>query len=131
MQPLRLLVIDDTEDDFLLACRALEVGGLVADGRRVDQLERLEVALEERRWDLCLLDWVLPELTTPEALRVLRASRQPNLPFIVWSGRDDAKVEFIATEVLGAVGFLSKAQMARLPEMARKALLVGAVGRVT
>lgn len=120
---LHLLLIDDTEVDHLAARLVLEDAGLaVRETCRVETAEELELALAAQRWDVCLLDWVLPELTTPEALRILRASPQPQLPVIVWSGRDDAKVSFIAMEVLGAVAFLAKSKLARLPELVRQAL---------
>lgn len=125
MQSLRLLVIDDLHDDFELALGALRLAGIEVTGRRVEKMSELEHALEEREWDLCLLDWVLPALTAPEVIRVLKASRQPELQFIVWSGRNDAKVAFIAKEVLGAIEFLAKAEMMdRLPQLVRGAVAV-------
>jgi CheY-like chemotaxis protein len=113
--PLRILVIDDSEADLHLLRFALEDAALKVDcAHRVETAPELAAALEEREWDLCLLDWVMPCLTTPEALRVIRQSRQPQLPCIVWSGRTDEKVRFVAQEALGAVGYLAKSQMARI-----------------
>jgi CheY-like chemotaxis protein len=118
----RLLVIDDSEDDLLLACAAFERAGVAVAVQRVEEQEELRAALEESEWDLCLLDWVLPKLTTPEAIRLLRSSRQPDLPVLVWSGRHDAKVAWVSREVLGAAGFLVKGEMdPLLPQMAQAA----------
>jgi DNA-binding NtrC family response regulator len=120
---LRLLVIDDSEDDLLLVVHALRAAGLAVEARRVDQPDDLAAALGEREWDLCLLDWVMPELTAPEVMRAMRESRQPQLPCIVWSGRNDPKVAFVAKEVLGAIGFVPKGAMAQeLPELVRGAI---------
>lgn len=118
---LRLLVIDDSEDDFLIAWQTLRRSGIRAQGSRVDSADALRAALEEQRWDLCLLDWVMPTLTAPEAVRILSEFQQ-QLPCIVWSGRDDEKVAFVAREVLGAVGFLGKGRMEQLPDLVRQAL---------
>lgn len=111
---LRVLVIDDSQDDFILACDLLQRQGLKAKLRLVANKAELTEALGEK-WDLCLIDWVVPEMTTPEAIRILRDSRQPDLPLIVWSGRDDDKVAYIATDVLGAKAFLPKSRYEELP----------------
>jgi CheY-like chemotaxis protein len=118
--PLRILVIDDTPDDLILLGFALEDAGLRVQAlHRVETAAELQAALEEQAWDLCLLDWVMPALTTPEAMRLLRQSKQPRLPCIVWSGRDDPKVKFVAEEVLGAAAFIPKSRIAELPALVR------------
>lgn len=117
---IRLLVIDDSEDDLELVVHALRTAGLPIKARRVDTLDTLAAALGEQEWDLCLLDWVMPELTAPEVMRLLRESRQPQMPCIVWSGKNDPKVAFVAREVLGAIGFVPKSEMAlNLPALVR------------
>lgn len=119
--PLRMLVIDDTETDLMLLRMALEDAGLqLRMAARVETRAELQAALEEHEWDLCLLDWVMPTLTTPEAMRLIRQSRQPQLPCIVWSGRDDEKVRFVAQEALGAVGFVPKSHMERIAALVRE-----------
>lgn len=122
---LRLLVIDDSQDDFELATVALRRYGFDLRTRRVENPAQLTEALAEQEWDLCLLDWVIPELTTPEVMRILERSRQPSLPCIVWSGNDDPKVSYIAREVLGAREFLPKAEHERLPEIVARIVAGG------
>lgn len=121
MEGLRLLVIDDSEEDYQTAVHVLrdlyEVARL-----RVDNAEHLTSALQAHDWDLCLLDWVLPEITTPEVMRIIAASRQAKVPCIVWSGKDDPKVRFIAEEVLGARRFVAKADYDKLPLLVREVL---------
>lgn len=118
---IRLLVVDDLADDFELARIVLKMHGLEVEARRVDTPDTLESALAEQDWDVLLFDWVMPHLTTPEGMRIVRASRQPDVPAIVWTGQPDDKVAAIALEVLKARAFLPKAQYRRLPEIVVRA----------
>lgn len=50
--PLRLLIIEDSEDDALLLERELTKNGYDLDSRRVDTPEALKSALAAKRWFL-------------------------------------------------------------------------------
>ena len=119
MTPLRVLLVEDTEDDALLVLHELERGGYAVTAERVETAAAMRAALERTTWDLVISDYSLPELTAPEALDVLKATGL-DLPFIIVSGTLD---EEAAVDALrrGAHDFLSKRRRARLlPAVARE-----------
>ena len=53
---LRVLCVDDSQDDAELNVLALERHGFTVESARVDEREAARVALSERAWDLILCD---------------------------------------------------------------------------
>ena len=82
---LRVLIVEDSEDDAQLLERQLRLGGYDAQVTRVDSLADLRAALAQLELDLVLSDFALPGFTALDALALLRETR-PELPFIVVSG---------------------------------------------
>ena len=116
---LRLLLVEDSEDDALLLKRELEKGGFRPEIRRVETLEAYRQALEEGGWDLVIGDYVLPSFSGSEALRILRAT-DPELPFIIVSGVVGEEVA-VETMKAGANDYLIKHSLTRLaPAVARE-----------
>jgi two-component system, cell cycle sensor histidine kinase and response regulator CckA len=111
-KPLRLLLVEDSEDDTLLVLRELRRAGYDVDYLRVQTESDMQRALAEREWDLVISDYSMPEFTGPRALAVLRASGR-DLPFIMLSGTVN---EETAVEALhaGAHDFMVKSKLARL-----------------
>lgn len=83
--PLRLLLIEDSEDDALLLELELRNGGFDPDLVRVDTPQKLEAALDGNTWDAVIADYNLPSFTGLDALRIIRA-KGLDLPFILVSG---------------------------------------------
>ena len=83
--PLRLLLIEDSEDDALLLVRELCKGGYAPDFARVDTPQDLEAALDENTWDAVIADYNMPSFTGLDALRIIQA-KGLDLPFILVSG---------------------------------------------
>jgi two-component system cell cycle sensor histidine kinase/response regulator CckA len=110
-QSLRVLIVDDNEADAILLQRFLGKSALPMVTERVAEAEGLLSALE-RHWDAILLDYMMPGLTAPEALRHIRA-RDPIVPVIVLSG---AATEQTLVDVMkaGAQDYVLKSNMARL-----------------
>ena len=73
-QTLRILIVEDSEDDALLALRALRRGGFEVTHRRVQTAAQMAAALAEARWDAVLSDYNLPGFSGMTALapRLLR-----------------------------------------------------------
>ena len=111
--PLRVLLVEDYEDDALLLLRELRKGGYEPDYERVDTARAMEVALEEREWDLVIADHSMPAFSSSAALELLRSKGFADLPFIIVSGRigEDAAV---AAMKAGAQDYLMKDNLARL-----------------
>lgn len=84
-RPLRVLMIEDSEDDALLIRRELERTGVAAAFHCVQDADGLRAALDGAEWDVVLSDHSMPGFGSAEALAILRA-RNPDTPLIIVSG---------------------------------------------
>jgi signal transduction histidine kinase/CheY-like chemotaxis protein len=109
---LRVLLIEDYEDDAELLLRELRRCGYAPEMTRVETGPDFEAALDRIGWDVVIADFQLPRITVLEAMAILRA-RELDLPFIIVSGAipDDEAVEALRA---GAHDFISKGRWARL-----------------
>jgi PAS domain S-box-containing protein len=110
---LRVLVVEDSEDDALLIVRELERGGYEPVHERVDTPEAMRRALDEGGpWDVVLSDWQMPRFEAPEALAMFRAMGS-EAPFIIVSGKvgEEAAVEAMKA---GAHDYVMKGNLTRL-----------------
>ncbi|MCD6359625.1 MAG: PAS domain S-box protein, partial [Armatimonadetes bacterium] len=114
-------MVEDSEDDALLMLRELRGVGPAIEHVRVETREELNRALEERSWDLILLDYNLPQFSAPEALQILHA-RAIDVPIIVVSGTigEDAAVECMKA---GAYDYVMKDNLKRLRPAAARELV--------
>jgi signal transduction histidine kinase/DNA-binding NarL/FixJ family response regulator len=112
MKELRLLLLEDREDDEILVLRELARGGYRVVHERVDTPVAMAEALQRSTWDLLLSDYSMPSFGAVQALELLHASGL-DIPFIVVSGTIS---EELAVEVLkaGAHDFVGKHKLARL-----------------
>ncbi len=111
-QPLRVLLVEDSEDDAALILRALGRGGYEPAAERVESAEALRAALDRGGWDLLLSDYSLPRLDALEVLEILH-EHAPRLPCIVISGNIGEETA-VATMRAGASDYLMKSNLARL-----------------
>ncbi|MGD8240595.1 MAG: PAS domain-containing protein, partial [Armatimonadota bacterium] len=84
-EPLRTLIVEDSEDDALLVVRELQRGGHAVAWERVETAEAMRAALQEQNWDIVIADYCLPQFDAPSALALVQQSGL-DLPFIVVSG---------------------------------------------
>ena len=91
---LRVLLVEDSENDAVLVTRELKKGGYVPVVERVETPESMRKVLNEKTWDLVISDYVLPRFSGLDALKLLKKSGI-DLPFIVVSGKigEDTAVE--------------------------------------
>lgn len=109
---LRLLLIEDSDDDAELIMRALRRGGYELHWERVDDAPALLAALARQSWDVITCDWVMPQLRAPRALEIVR-ERGGDAAVLVVSG--EVGEEFAVTAMkAGAHDFISKQRLARL-----------------
>lgn len=111
-QPIRVLMVEDSEDDALLMLRALEKGGYEPEYRRVETAEAMRDGLAAEAWDLILCDYKMPRFDGLKALALYKEAGL-DIPFILVSGTVG---EEIAVEVIkaGAHDYIMKDKMARL-----------------
>jgi signal transduction histidine kinase len=112
-KPLRLLLIEDSEDDALLLLRVLRKSGYTPVFQRVATPEDMTAALLERQWDIVISDYVMPRFSGLAALEILRQSGF-DLPFIVVSGKIGEEVAVGAMKA-GAHDYILKGNLTRLP----------------
>lgn len=111
-RPLKVLLVEDSEDDAELVLLELNRGGFVPDYQRVQTREDMRRALEEQPWELVLSDYSMPRFSAPEALAVLR-SRDNELPFIIVSGTVGEETAVQAMR-LGVNDYILKGKLGRL-----------------
>jgi diguanylate cyclase (GGDEF)-like protein/PAS domain S-box-containing protein len=110
--PLRVLIVDDSEDDARLLVRELTRGDYEPDHRRVDTPEGLLAALDDREWDIIFGDYTMPQFSGTQALSLVR-ERGLDVPFIFVSGTigEDTAVEALKS---GAQDYVMKGNLKRL-----------------
>jgi len=109
---LRILIIEDSEEDAGLLLRELQRGGYEVVFERVETTQAMQSALARKSWDLVLSDYTLPQFDAPRALEILKASGL-DLPFIIISGTIGEETAVTALKA-GAHDFLIKGKFARL-----------------
>jgi PAS domain S-box-containing protein len=117
---LRILHVEDDENDAFLIMEALESRGLHCDAERVDTKEGLLKALERGGFDLILSDFALPKFNGLAALELAREMR-PEIPFIFVSGTIGEEVAINALKS-GATDYVLKDRMGRLVPAVRRAM---------
>jgi PAS domain S-box-containing protein len=117
---LRLLLIEDSEDDALLLLRELRKRGYNTTSKRVSTAAAVTDALDNEEWDLIISDYVMPGFDGLEALALYR-ERRLNVPFIVVSGHIGEEIAVAAMQA-GADDYLMKDRLARLVPAVERAL---------
>lgn len=118
--PIRVLVIEDSESDAALIVRQLERSGHSPSWRRVHSEEGLREALAAESWDIVISDYRLPGFDAAGALSLIRAA-ESDLPFIVVSGTigDETAVALMKA---GAQDYLRKENLTRLAPVVEREL---------
>ena len=111
--PLKVLLVEDSEDDALLVLRELRRGGYEPDHERVDTAAGVEAALEAGGWDVVISDHSMPAFSSEAALELVRGRGFPDLPFIIVSGRIGEDVAVAAMRA-GAQDYIMKDNLRRL-----------------
>ncbi|QQS06296.1 MAG: response regulator [Fibrobacterota bacterium] len=121
MSSVRILMVEDNEDDAFLVQRHLRHEGLDFQLVRVDSSDAFRKQLQEGAWDIILSDYSLPGFSGIRALEILH-SFQNDIPFILVSG---AVGEQMAVEAMraGAQDYILKDNLARLVPVIERELL--------
>ena len=109
---LRILLIEDSEDDARLVLREIQRSGYEVEFERVETADAMRAALARQTWDLIICDFSLPHFSAPNALELLKKSDY-DLPFIIVSGTIGEESAVNALKA-GAHDFIIKGNFARL-----------------
>lgn len=102
----QILIIDDSEDDVLLASAYIRRWMRAARFRRVDSAAGLATALADQHWDLVLCDHNMPAFDSTRALQLVRGT-DAQVPFFVYSG-EFSRAQAADAMRGGATGVLEK-----------------------
>jgi PAS domain S-box-containing protein len=111
-KPIRVLMVEDSENDAALLLLELRRNGYDPRFERVETRDGMNAALRRQLWDVVIADYHQPQFSAPDALALLR-QRQLDIPFIVLSG---SMPEEIGAEMMeqGADDYVMKDNLARL-----------------
>jgi len=109
---LRVLLVEDCEDDALLLEHELTRGGYKPLVKRVDSPGTMNAALHDQTWDLVLSDWSLPRFSAIFAIEMLKCNAL-DLPFIIVSGTIGEEAAIAAMKA-GAHDYVLKSSLGRL-----------------
>ncbi len=111
-RPLRIMLIEDSEDDAELLLAEIENGGFDVAHVRVDTAQGVVDALTQGPWDIVISDYTLPQFNGLKAIEIVQ-QRDPDLPIIITSGNigEDIAVEAMRA---GAHDYLMKNNLSRL-----------------
>lgn len=109
---LRILVVEDSDDDALLLRRQLEASGFRVEMRRVATRAALSDAMSEKSWDIVFSDFSMPNFDGMQALQTVR-EYDKDIPFLVVSGTigEERAAQLMK---LGAQDYLLKGNIRRL-----------------
>ena len=116
---IRVLMVEDSEDDALLTIRVLKKGGYEPVYERVETAAAMKKALKEKQWDIILCDYSLPKFSGPSAIALLKKTNI-DIPLIMVTGTigEATAVECMR---LGAQDYIMKGNLSRLcPAIARE-----------
>jgi len=111
-KPIRVLIVEDSDDDVLLLVRQLKKEGYRPTYDQVDTAEAMRKALEKQTWDVILCDNSMPGFSAFDALGIYKENRL-DLPFIIVTGAIAYKNATAIMEA-GAHNYILKNDLAEL-----------------
>ncbi|MEN8243209.1 MAG: PAS domain S-box protein, partial [Chloroflexota bacterium] len=116
---LRVLILEDNQDDALFAERELEKTGFLFESTRVEKLADFRTEVSKLP-DLVLADYSLPSFTALDALAVMK-ELQLSLPFVLISGKITEKTAVRCIKA-GASDYVNKDHLETLAGAVHQAL---------
>ncbi len=109
---LRVLIVEDSEDDTLLLIRQLRRGGYQPEFRRVETDAAMREALVQQSWDVVISDYAMPQFSAVGALSVL-TNMELDVPCLVVSGTIGEETA-VSIMKAGANDYIMKDNLRRL-----------------
>lgn len=119
-EKLRVLIVEDSEDDALMALRELKKTGYDVTSKRVESADALREALDKQEWDIIISDYAMPNFNGMDALKIY-VKTGIDIPFIIASGKigEEIAVEFMKA---GAHDYVMKSNLLRLGPVVEREL---------
>jgi len=118
-KPLRLLIVEDSDDDSELLVMEVRRGGYDPVWARVETAEAMLAALQDETWDVVIADYRMPRFNGIKALELVR-EYAGHTPFIMVSGYISDEVGAAAMKN-GAGDYIMKHDLSHLvPAMERE-----------
>jgi len=117
---LRVLLVEDSEDDANLLVRELERAGYRVSFSRVDTEAGMRAALGAGAWDIVIADYNMPHFSAPAAIDLIKEANL-DLPVLVISG-SVGEERGIETMKAGAQDYLVKGSLGRLAPVIEREL---------
>ena len=111
-RPLKILIVEDSEDDLFLLLHELRKGGYEPDYLSVCTPQAMSRALTDSSWDAVTSDYNMPGFSALAALKLLQESGL-DIPFIVVSGKI-GEDQAVAAMKAGAHDYVMKQNLSRL-----------------
>jgi PAS domain S-box-containing protein len=111
-KPLRVLMVEDSEDDVLLMVRALKQGGYDPVYEQVEDAPSMRKALEKGSWDIILCDYSMPRFDGLAAIAMLNETGI-DIPLLIVSGVIGEETA-VACMRQGAQDYVMKGNLSRL-----------------
>ncbi|NIR49139.1 PAS domain-containing protein [candidate division KSB1 bacterium] len=111
-KPIRVLIVEDSEDDVLILLRHLRRNGFSPIYEVVETAEAMRAALKKQQCDVIISDYSMPNFDGLTALQTLKETGL-DLPFIIVSGVIGEEVAVSAMRA-GAHDYLMKNNLTRL-----------------
>jgi len=117
---IRVLIVEDSEDDTLLIVRELKRNGYDVIFERVDNYNDMKTTLVDQEWDIVFCDYSMPKFDGISALKLLQEERS-ELPFILVSGTIGEEVA-VESMKAGADDYIMKDNLSRLASAVKREL---------
>lgn len=118
-QSLRVLMIDDSEDDVQLTVCELRRGKYDPFYERIENADAMKKALLDKEWDIILCDYNMPNFSAVSAITLLK-KEDIDIPIIIISATASEE-EIIECIRLGARDYFMKGKLSLLcPAIARE-----------
>ena len=111
-KPLRILIVEDSENDARLLLRELKRVGYEPVYECVYTANDMNTSLEKLNWDVIISDFVMPQFSGLEALKLVQ-EKGLDIPFIITSGKISDDTAVISMKA-GAADYIMKDNLARL-----------------
>jgi diguanylate cyclase (GGDEF)-like protein len=117
---LKVLIVEDSEDDAFLLGHELAAAVNDVCYQRVDNADAMRRALSDGDWDIVISDHAMPRFSSDDAFTVLKASGK-DIPFIIYSGTISENTA-VSAMAGGVHDFVEKGNLSRLVPVVRREL---------